>query len=117
MVIQQVDLINVQQAAVGGCQHTGFKVAFALFDGAFNIQRADDAVFGGADRQVNERYFAGFNLQAVALRVAFFGPVGPGVSLIGVIVERGFGKDLDLWQQSGHGARRGRFSCATLAAD
>ena len=54
VVVEQVDLVDVEQAAVGGSQHTRLEMALALLDGGFDIQRAHHAVFGGADRQVNE---------------------------------------------------------------
>ena len=54
VVIQQVDLVNIQQPAVGGRQHAGLKMALTLLNGGFDIQRTHHAVLGGADRQVNE---------------------------------------------------------------
>ena len=47
MVVEQVDLVDVQQAAVGRGQHAGLEVPLALLDGRLDVQRADDAVFGG----------------------------------------------------------------------
>ena len=49
VVVQQVDFINIKQAAVGGCQHARLEVALALLDGFLDIQGADDSVFSGAD--------------------------------------------------------------------
>ena len=50
VIIQQVDFVDVEQAAVGGRQHAGLEVALALLDGLFDIQGADHAVFGGRNR-------------------------------------------------------------------
>ena len=55
MVVQQVDFVDVEQAAVGSRQHARLKMTLALLDGFFNIQRAHHAVFGGRNRQVDER--------------------------------------------------------------
>ena len=54
VIVQQVDFVNIQQAAVGGGQHARLEVALAFLDGFLDIQRTDHAVFGGADRQVDE---------------------------------------------------------------
>ncbi len=54
VVVEQVDLVDVEQAAVGGGQDAGLEVALALLDGLLDVERADDAVFGGGDGQVDE---------------------------------------------------------------
>ncbi len=54
MIVQQVDFIDIQQAAVGGSQHARLEVALALLDGFLDIQGAHHPVFGGADRQVDK---------------------------------------------------------------
>ncbi len=40
VIIQQVHLIHVEDAPVGGGQYPGFKMALPFLDGPFNIQRA-----------------------------------------------------------------------------
>ncbi len=54
VIVEQVDFVDVEQAAVGACQHAWLKMALAFLDGAFDIERADDAVFGGGNGQVDE---------------------------------------------------------------
>ena len=44
MIGQQVDLIDVQQAAVGARQQAGLEVAFAGLQGTLQVERAEDAV-------------------------------------------------------------------------
>ena len=55
MVGQQVDLVDVQDAAVGGGQQPGPEPGPAFEQGALEVEGADDAVLGGADRQLDER--------------------------------------------------------------
>ena len=59
VVVQQVDLVDIKQAAVGRGQHARLEMALAALDGLLDIQRADDAILGGADRQVDEAGAAG----------------------------------------------------------
>jgi len=47
VVIQQVNFVDVEQTAVGGCQHTGLKMAFAFLNCTFDIERAHHAILGG----------------------------------------------------------------------
>jgi hypothetical protein len=59
VIVQQVDLIDIKQAAVGRGQHARLEVALAPLDRLLDVQRADDAVLGGADRQIDEAGAAG----------------------------------------------------------
>jgi hypothetical protein len=58
MVFQQVGLVDVQKAAVGAGQQAGLEALLAAGQRALQVQRADDAVFGGAQRQVHHRHAA-----------------------------------------------------------
>ena len=55
VVGQQVDLVDVEHAAVGGGQEAGPEPGPPFEQGALEIEGADDAVLGGADRQFHER--------------------------------------------------------------
>ena len=54
VIIQQVDFVNIKQAAVGRGQYPRLKVALAFLNGLLNIERPDDPIFGRADRQVDK---------------------------------------------------------------
>ena len=58
MVFQQIDLVDVQKPPVGLRQQAGGKFLHALRQGFFQIERADHAVFGCAQRQVNHGHRA-----------------------------------------------------------
>jgi hypothetical protein len=46
-----------------GCgNQAGFKHPVACFNGFFNVQGADEPIFGGTDGQVNYGYLAGHRL-------------------------------------------------------
>jgi hypothetical protein len=55
VILQQVDLVDIEIAAIGPRQQARLERLFALGQGAFDIQRADDAVLGRAERQVDHR--------------------------------------------------------------
>ena len=56
MVVEQVDLVDVQKAAVRARQQPGLEGLDALRQRALEVERADDAVLGGAQRQVDHRH-------------------------------------------------------------
>ena len=55
MVGQEVDLVDVEDAPVGGGQQPRPEAGAAFEEGALEVQGADDAVLGGADGQLDER--------------------------------------------------------------
>ena len=117
VVVQQVDLVHVQQAAVGRRQHARLEVALAALDGLLDVQRADHAVLGGADRQVDEAGAAGGHRQHFAGLDARPALVAVGRRHVGVAAEVAVGHDLDFGQQEGQGAGRRALGRAALAAD
>ena len=118
VIVQQVDFVHVQQAAIGRRQHARLKVALALLNRALNIQRAHDAVLGRAHRQVHELGAAQRERQRLAARrslAAIGAPRRPGYR--GRSRKRAIGHDGDLRQQRGQRAGGGGLGRAALAAD
>ena len=56
VILEQVDLVDVEEAAVGARQQAGLERLHALRQRAFEVERADDAVLGRAERQVDHRH-------------------------------------------------------------
>ena len=54
VVVQQVDLVDVEHAAVGVGEQAGLVGAHALGQRALEVERADEPVLGRADRQLDE---------------------------------------------------------------
>ncbi len=54
VVVQQVDLVDVQQPAVRLGEQARVELGDALGQRAAEVQRADDPVLGGADRQLHQ---------------------------------------------------------------
>jgi hypothetical protein len=59
VVVQQVDLVHVEQPAVGGGQHTRLVGGDPLGQGPLDVQRPGQPVFGRADRQLGQGGRAG----------------------------------------------------------
>ena len=117
VIVQQVDFIHVEQAAVGRGQHARLEMALAVLDGLLDVQRAHHAILGGADGQVHEAGATLRDRQRFTARQPIPAVVAQGVDAAGVAGERTVGDHLDLGQQVGQGARRGGFGGAALAAD
>ena len=54
VVVQQVDLVDVQDPAVGAGEQAGLVLRLALRQRALEVQRAEHAVLGGADGQLDQ---------------------------------------------------------------
>ena len=54
MIVQQVDLVDVEDAAVGAGQQSGRKCVLAITQHPLQIQRPDHPVFGGAQRHLDQ---------------------------------------------------------------
>jgi hypothetical protein len=54
VVVQEVDLVDVEDAAVGGGEQPGLVRRHAGRQRPLEVERADEAVLGGADRQLDE---------------------------------------------------------------
>ncbi len=117
VVVQQVDLVDVQQPAVGRGQHARLEVALAALDRLLDVQRADDPVLGGADRQVDKAGAAGGHRQQLAGLDARAALVAVGGRHVGIAAKVTVGHGADFRQQEGQGAGGRAFGRAALAAD
>jgi len=117
VVVQQVDFVDVEQPAVGRCQHARLKVALAFLDGCLDIQGANNPVLRSRNRQVNEWRFARFHrdLRAAGETLAAFG--APGGRPVGVATKTATADNPHLRQQRRQRAGCSRFSRAALATD
>jgi hypothetical protein len=117
VVVEQVDFVHVQDAAIGGSQDAGLKVALAALDGLFDVQRAHHAVFGGADRQIDERRRQGARRQRAKALEALAALVAEEVRAIRVAVKAAALDDVERRQQGSQSTRCRGLGGATFAAD
>ncbi len=117
MVVQQVDLINVQDAPVSRSQHARLKMTLTLLDGFFDVQRTDHTIFCRAHWQVDKAHLA-------AVYGQLFAPLGPrahfvrpGGRLLRVVIKRGVGNHIHFGQQNSQRAGRSGFAGAAFAAN
>ena len=116
MVLEQVDLVDVEDAAVGGREQAGLEGALAGFQRALQIEGSDQPVLGGADRQFDEGRPARAAGQGLARLRARPGPIRPGRGLRGIVVVGRVDEDLEVGQELGQRAGGRGLGCATLAA-
>ena len=112
MVLQKVHLVDVEEAAVGAGQQARLERLLAADQRALQVERADHAVLGGAERQVHDRNRRGPPLRRVIARAALLAPRGRGVRVAAVAAT---GVDLHRRQQGGERADGGRFAGAAVA--
>ena len=68
VVVQQVDLVDVEDAAIGGCQQAGLERHRALAQRARDVDRARDAILGGVQREIDDPPRAARDGQLAAAR-------------------------------------------------
>src|SRR5574338_540027 len=117
MVIQQVDLINVQQAAIGRGQDARLEMSLALLDGLFDIERSHHPVLGGRYRQVYKWGSALGGGQDAPRGEAFLAFGAPGGWALRITTEAAVLDNLDMGQKGGQGTGGRGFSGTALATD
>ena len=78
VVVQQVDLVDVEHAAVRGGQQARLEGLHALGQRPLDVERADEPVLGGADRQLDQPRRAGRAPAPGVVRPVRAGRVGRG---------------------------------------
>ncbi len=86
MVVEEVDLVDVEDVAVGLGEHAGFEAPAAFFQRRFQVDGADDPVFGGVDGQLDDAHAAGGDGQLAGAR-AFAAVHAPVLGVLGVAAE------------------------------
>ena len=117
VVLQEVDLVDIEEAAVGAGQQAGLERLLALGQRPLQVERADHAVLGGAERQVDHRHRHLLGLQRLAVRH----PLAAGIAVIGLVrrvAAIGAADDgLHLGQQRRQRADGGGLAGAAIAED
>ena len=65
VVLQQIHFVDIQKTAIRLRQETGLKRFLTVDERTLNIQRADHAVFCGAQRQVDDGDGDGFGIRRI----------------------------------------------------
>ena len=114
MVVQQVDLVDVEDTAVGGGDESGFETAAAGLDGLLDVQRPHQPVLGGAHRQVDDADLSGNGGSVFSRRLA---PLAQSLPVLGRAAVGAAAQDGDLGQQVGQGTDGSGLGRALLATD
>ena len=112
MVVQQVDLVDVQDAAMRGCEQTRLETAAAFADGGFYVQRTDHCLFGCAHWQL---YEPDLSLDSAPLFAR--AEVAAGEGSVRLAAVRAACDYRNLGQQGSEGARSRGFCRAFLTAN
>jgi hypothetical protein len=112
VVVEQVDLVDVEEAAVGLGEQAGLVLRATLRQCALEVQRAEDPVLGGADGQLDEADRTGLGGCVGGVRAA----VGVRRRAPGCDREPVARDDVDGRQHGGERAHDRRLGRALLAA-
>ncbi len=111
MILEQVHFVDVEEAAIGAGEQAGLEAARAVGERALEVERADDAVLGRAERKVHHRHrdpVRGARRPRGAVRARRGGGAG-------FAIERAAGHRRDRRQKRGQRPDRGRFAGAAVA--
>ena len=111
VVVQQIDLVDVEQPAMRRGEQAGLIVRHTFGQRAFQVERADHAVFGGADRQLDQPYRPPMSRRAVVRAVR-----ASGVGRCRIAGKPAAVHDIDVRQQPGERAHHRRLRGSFLAA-
>jgi hypothetical protein len=117
MVFEEIDLVDIEVAAMRAGEEAGLVGFFTAREGAFQVECADDPIFGGAEREINDgdgslmgsELFAGcFAGEAVVAFPAF----GEWIASVAAARDDGHGRE-----ESGEGADGGGLGGAAMPED
>ena len=111
MVLEQVHFVDVEIAAIGLGQQSGFEGFLALGQGTLEVERADDPVFGCAQRQVDH---GDGDVAHLVLRLLAAGRA-LGIGRVGIAVIGAAGGGAHLGEQGGQGTNGCRLAGAAIA--
>ena len=114
VIIEQIYLVNVEDAPVSGGNQARLKALAAGLDGLLNVQGTDQPVFAGAHRQVNDTHLVADRRIIVGARFAPLAQTLPRLrgATIGAALKHGY-----LGQQGGKRTDGGGLGRAFLAPD
>ncbi len=118
MIVQQVYLINIKQAAICRCQYSRFEVPLTLLNGLLDIERSNHAVFRRGNRQVHKR--GGLYMKRKFLCIAICALLAfcaPGGRFIGITTETTLINNLYFGKQRGQRTRSSGFRGAALTTN
>ncbi len=117
VVVEEVDLVDVEDVAVGVTQDTRLETALPLLDGALDVESADDPVLGRVDGELDHPHRAADPEEVLPSKLAGAALVAEEVSTPRAAGEAAALDHLDLREQPGEGAHGGGLGGAALAPD
>jgi hypothetical protein len=116
MVVEQVDLVDVEDAAVGRRHQTRLEPAFPMLESVLHVERTDEPVLGGGHGQLDHARTP-CRAREIALGRAYQTLVAEVGGVVRIAGEPALGHDLDGWQDSGQRADGRGLRSALLTPD
>ena len=117
MVVKEVDLVHVEDVAVGLGEHARLEALRPGAQGRLDVDSADDPVFGGVDGQLDDAHLPRVGGQLPMLRIPEPAVGAERVTIVWIAAEVAALDDRVLGQQLRQRAHRGGLAGALLAAD
>ena len=117
MIVEEVHLIHIEQAAVGLGQEAWFKGPHALAEGFFNINRSAESIFCGAEGKVHHRHLPRFCGHAFVADQPFAHLAALQVWVCSGAVVGVSSHDINVGEKVRQRTDRGGFSRPTVAHD
>jgi hypothetical protein len=115
VVVEQVHLVDVEDAAVGGGKQTRLETTLSVLERMLEVEGADESVLGRGDGEFDDPGRPGRDRERSLLR-ADAALVTQRMLVVGVAGEPAPVDHLDLRQDVGQGPDRGRLGRALVAA-
>ena len=117
VIVEEVDLVDVEDVAVGVSEDTRLEAALPLLDGALDVESAHDPVLGRVDGELDHPHRAADPEEVLPGKLAGAALVAEQVSTPRAAGEAAALDHLDLREQPGESAHGGGLGGAALAPD
>ncbi len=117
VVVEKIDLVDVKNVAIGLGEDPWFKAPGAGAQRGLDVDRADDAILGGVDRQLDDAHPALVRRQHAGVVETNPALGAKGLAVVWIAPEMAAFDHVVLRQQPGKRPHGGRLASALLAAD
>ncbi len=115
MVVKEVDLIDIQNAAICCGKDSGFKGSYPFLYRFLDVERANDPILGTTERQIDDPPFPGHDIEFSAIRRALVADIAHLIRVIRIAIKRAVPNHLNLGKQFCKSPHRCRL-CSPLFA-
>ena len=99
MVVKEIDLIDIQDAAICCGKDSGFKCPYPFLYRFLDVKRANDPILRTTERQIDDSPLSGHDIEFSTIRRSLVADVAHLIRVIRIAIKRAVPDHLDLGEQ------------------